>query len=1445
MSSISKIKMQYMHLMEIFWAIASFLAIALVAWIPMTQRQQFLFGLIVVVACVTMGSLTKARYATHFMMTASVGVSVRYIWWRIHMVYAFSHGYPQSSSMTRDLIFMVILLAAEVYSVLVLLLGHFQSVAPLQRRPYPLPANKDSWPRVDIFIPTYNEPLELVRSTVLAATELEWPREKLRVVILDDGGRDEFRLFAKTVGVDYVARARHDHAKAGNINHALLTSRAEFVTIFDCDHVPTRNFLLMTMGWMLRDEKIGLLQTPHHFYSPDPIERNLGLFRTVPNEGELFYGVIQDGNDLWNATFFCGSCAILRRAALDEIGGIAVESVSEDAHTSLRMQMKGWNTAYLNIVLSAGLATESVAAHVNQRVRWARGMIQILRMDNPLFSKGLGLAQRFCYLNSMLHFMYAAPRLIFLLSPLTYLFFGQVNIPGRWLTILTYAMPHLILAIITNSRLQGHKRHSFWSEVYETILSPFILLPTWLAMFNPRLGKFNVTQKGSRQDGHFDSSIARPFLLLLLLNLAGAGMAVMRYLYWNTDHRDTVIVNAIWALFNMIILGVTVAVCLEERQRRGSVRIAASIPVRIGCDGQQIDCFSRDMSSTGLAVHAQGYWMPDQQVTLTFPEVQDYAPVRASVAGSSNEMVRFRFNDLEDVEQLRTITSVLYSNASRWKNWNTHREDDQILISFLRILRHAMRGMALAAFYPLESFAKRTERKKRAVTATVPVMILCALLSSSLAWTRAVPSTSLTENDTEVKYALNSSRSHEQILLNRQNPVAVFRSVLPSAFLLKSGTLQISYNFPQNSRPEDVTLLIGLNGNEIASLTPESAELAAGSMHAEFPLPADSLIQDNRLTIELPSVEGALCTRSSDKAPSLWVRLDPGTLISFRGSRIHIAQDLGLLPEPFTHPAAGSNEPINLVFAGRPDRKILQASGITASWFGLKTQDHSARFRTFIDRIPQGNAVIFLVGTQSIEGVSSEGNAALSLLKNPKDPYGFILLFHAPDGEQLIHLAQAFSLGQIRLQGTESQAAGMTMPAMRRANDAPTWIQTNRIPLAQLAGASSLASSATTPAELYLRFAPDLYFGAENRSYLSLNYTTGVQPLTSTSNIAVSMNQLPIDSMKIHSLATNAMQSAEVSLDRVPYVFRSSLRIRVYPLLLGSDACTSIGSSYGGSINGNTSYVDLGGARHAALLPSLKLFTNAGYPFTRYADLSQTAVLLPESVSEDGIALYLNLMAHFGAQTGYPAIRVSVGYASQAEEYRDKDILLLGTYADGYAAGRLLSKLPVTPWSDGHHIAWLARLKMSLYRLLPFLGKEAAPSEEDVDASSGIVTSAESSYKSHRTVVAILVKNAATLPTMTSGLIDILPFDTVHGDLSLWNGESFQSYRVGISNYLLSDLNWFEKAQIRMTESPWIPAVILLLFAAAAAFWARIWTQFRIYIRLKGADRTQTVEVQG
>ncbi len=178
-----------------------------------------------------------------------------------------------------------------------------------------------------------------------------------------------------------------------------------------------------------------------------------GRFRKTPNEGTLFYGLVQDGNDMWDATFFCGSCAVIRRKPLDEIGGIAVETVTEDAHTSA--SAPSWlHLSVYAYSAGSGLATESLSAHIGQRIRWARGMVQIFRLDNPLTGKGLKFAQRLCYVNAMFHFLSGIPRLIFLTAPLAFLLFHAYIIYAPALMIALFVLPHMIHASLTNSKIQ-------------------------------------------------------------------------------------------------------------------------------------------------------------------------------------------------------------------------------------------------------------------------------------------------------------------------------------------------------------------------------------------------------------------------------------------------------------------------------------------------------------------------------------------------------------------------------------------------------------------------------------------------------------------------------------------------------------------------------------------------------------------------------------------------------------------------------------------------------------------------------------------------------------------------------------------------------------------------------------------------------------------------------
>ncbi|HBS26738.1 MAG TPA: UDP-forming cellulose synthase catalytic subunit, partial [Gammaproteobacteria bacterium] len=328
--------------------LAALILILMISIIPLGLTEQLIFAMLAMgFTFMVRPENESSRFRLIVLMVVSFGITCRYIYWRITE----SMGWfdPEITLGFWDHFFSMGLLAAEIYAWTVLFLGFIQSIWPLRRPVLPLPVNKDTWPAVDVYIPTYNEPLNVVIPSILAARDLDWPKDKLNVYVLDDGCRPDFAAFAKKVGVRYIQREDSTGAKAGNINNALRITDGEYIAVFDSDHAPVRSFLKKTMGWFIRDGKLGLLQTPHLFFTPDPVERNLDIFKKVPNEGQLFYGLIQDGNDNWNAAFFCGSCAVLRRGALNEIGGITADTVTEDAHTSLKMHKQGWNSAYLNM----------------------------------------------------------------------------------------------------------------------------------------------------------------------------------------------------------------------------------------------------------------------------------------------------------------------------------------------------------------------------------------------------------------------------------------------------------------------------------------------------------------------------------------------------------------------------------------------------------------------------------------------------------------------------------------------------------------------------------------------------------------------------------------------------------------------------------------------------------------------------------------------------------------------------------------------------------------------------------------------------------------------------------------------------------------------------------------------------------------------------------------
>ena len=604
-----------------------------------------------------------SRFMRPLIIFLSCFASMRYFYWRVSSTINLDSRANAAVSL--------VLLLAEIYGLVILFLGYFQTIEVQKRTPH----RPKVFPTVDIFIPTYNEPADIVRRTIIGAQTIDY-RNKT-VYVLDDGRRPQIQEMAESLGAVYMSRSDNRHAKAGNLNHALQLTNGDLIAIFDADHVPVRSFLNETVGFF-EDARVALVQTAQHFFNPDPFERNLKLTGRIPPEQHFFYHVIQPGNDFWNSALFCGSCAVLRRSALVETGGFKMETVTEDAHTSMELHSRGYISVYVPVALAAGLATETYRAHVQQRIRWARGMAQILRTDCPLFKKGLAVEQRLNYFNAMLHFFFGAPRLIMILAPLSFLLFGLHPIKADVTAVIAYILPHIGLSMIANSAISKSYRHSFTAGVYEVSIAPYTAVVTALALISPRRGKFNVTDKGTNlEHARFDYKTSWPTLALLGLSVLALMIAFPLRLFLYSRHvadpaeLDAILINSVWALANFVTLLAAACVAYDQPQLRAAPRVKRSYPCILLTPKETVVCRSMDLSESGMRVVLEKE--ADLSGTVEIWIRSDFGVaahamgmlVRRRMTNSRNIEAAFRFTGMTP-ELNQKLVQLMFSGDDSW-----------------------------------------------------------------------------------------------------------------------------------------------------------------------------------------------------------------------------------------------------------------------------------------------------------------------------------------------------------------------------------------------------------------------------------------------------------------------------------------------------------------------------------------------------------------------------------------------------------------------------------------------------------------------------------------------------------------------------------------------------------------------------------------------------------
>ncbi len=519
-------------------------------------------------------------------------------------------------------------------------------------------------PTVDVFVPTYSEPPEMLERSIIGCQAMDYPF--MTIWLLDDQRRQAMRDLARKLGCRYLDRPDNSHAKAGNLNHALRLSAGELVVCFDADFIPTRNFLQRTVGFFL-DPEVAMVQTPQNFFNEDAVTRNLGLEGVLEDEQRFFFRTLQPGRDAMNAIVCHGTCWVARRSALEEIGGIPTETITEDWATSIKLQAAGYKLRYLNEALSAGLSADTCGEFVQQRSRWAQGTLQALfASTNPLRVPGLTWQQRLLHFSAILYYAGSLSSLFSLVAPLLYLFLDLRILHASVPEMLFFRLPFMVGYYLLFSWLTLKTRSALWTEFYDAFLAPMMSLAVVHTFWKPFGRGFRVTDKTQRpQRIKMNRSVALPFAVLLALHLAGLAFAFSTQKH--IDEPDVFALVAYFACGNLAVLWLCLLVSMDIRRPRPFPRFAHRLPFELSWDGATVRGETVCLSEAEVTVPGRPLPAPvPDKAELRLPSL-DLSDVPVSLRQDTDGHVSLRFTEIS-LSQRRALLTFLYCRPGQWES---------------------------------------------------------------------------------------------------------------------------------------------------------------------------------------------------------------------------------------------------------------------------------------------------------------------------------------------------------------------------------------------------------------------------------------------------------------------------------------------------------------------------------------------------------------------------------------------------------------------------------------------------------------------------------------------------------------------------------------------------------------------------------------------------------
>lgn len=432
---------------------------------------------------------------------------------------------------------------------------------------------KNYCPSVDIFICTLNEDADLLATTLSACKNIDYPNK--HVYVLDDGRRPEIKELADLIGCNYITRDTNKGFKAGNINNALEQTNSELIVIFDADHVPASTFLRETV-YNFIDEKVALVQSPQYFCNPDAFQKNLNMSKFLANEQDMFYRIIEPSLNEFDSVFCGGTNIVLRRTHLAAVGNFPEDTITEDSLLGLIFHSERYKVIYYNRPIAIGLAASSFDEYIKQRIRWAKGNVQIV--TNPrnwkLYAK-LSSMQAFFYLSGVLYFFTPIARIIFLTAPVLFLFYDITPVLILFYQILSFQICYFglkFLFIFTNYVKIGNV---ILADVYDLVTSIFTIggiLQTALIPKRLQKIKFMVTKKNFKHTKgvcKYQVVLTIIYVILVLAEMQG----LYDLLYSDVYSELAIVANLFWNSINIVVLIMAIVVVSEQPEKRGYQRV--------------------------------------------------------------------------------------------------------------------------------------------------------------------------------------------------------------------------------------------------------------------------------------------------------------------------------------------------------------------------------------------------------------------------------------------------------------------------------------------------------------------------------------------------------------------------------------------------------------------------------------------------------------------------------------------------------------------------------------------------------------------------------------------------------------------------------------------------------------------------------------------------------